>query len=152
MASPKDLAEPHKEIRFTRAGQAQGFFTVGAVSMAFGLLITVTWALDHPSFQWWMPLPLFLLSFLFLRLAIRCTSHAYLICTPMGIEIFPIRKPETNLNLIYWTEIDSFEIDEDQKILKLHRDAEKTSGVVVSLSPILVRQRSLLEKVLAGRL
>jgi hypothetical protein len=70
----------------------------------------------------------------------------------MGIEIFPIRKPETNLNLIYWTEIDSFEIDEDQKILKLHRDAEKTSGVVVSLSPILVRQRSLLEKVLAGRL
>ncbi len=152
MASPKSVAEPHKEVRFTRAGQAQAFFIAGAVAAAFGLLTGITWLMDHPNFLWWMPLPFLLLAFLLFRIGIRCTRHAYLIFTPLGIEVFPFIKPEQNLNLIYWNEIQGFEIKEDEQLLVLHRDSKKTSGVVVSLKPILEKQRDLLVKVLEGRL
>ncbi|MDA7517723.1 hypothetical protein OAE58_01290 [Akkermansiaceae bacterium] len=152
MASPKTLAEPHKEIRFTRSGQAQGFFIAGAVAVALALLLTVTWVMGHPSFHWWMPLPALVISFLLMRVGIRCSRHAYLIFTPMGVEVFPFFKPDKNLNLIYWNEIEDFEIHEKKETLTLHRDAKKTTGVIISLKPILAQQRDLLEKVLEGRL
>ena len=152
MASPKQVAEPHKEVRFTRAGQAQGFFIAGAVALALGILIGVTWLMDHPNFSWWMPLPCFLISFFLIKVGINCTRHAYLIFTPLGIEVFPFIKPHKNLNLIYWNEVKDFEIKEREQILILHKDEKKTSGVIISLKPILSTQRPLLEKTLKGRL
>jgi len=152
MAAPKPVAEPHKELRFTRSNQAQGFLIAGAVLVAFAILLGITTALGHPNFHWWMPLPLLAVAFFLIRTGIRCTRHAYLIFTPLGIEVFPFLKPKKNLNLIYWGEIEDFEILEEKEILKLHHDSEKNSGIVLSLKPVLPKQRPLLEKVLVGRL
>lgn len=152
MAAPKDVAEPHKELRFTRVGQAQAFMVIAAVSFAFCLLIALTSFMGHPSFRWWMPLPFLALALFLGRLSGRCARHAYLILTPLGVEIFPLFKPEDNLNLVYWTQIDDAEFDEELTTLKLHYNPEKTGGIILSLKPILTKKRPLLQKALLGRL
>jgi len=152
MAAPKKVAEPDKELRFTRIVQAQSFMIIAAVAFAFALLITITWLMGHPSFRWWMPLP-FLAVVLFLgKLSGRCARHAYLILTPLGIEIFPLFKPEENLNLVYWSQIDDAGFDEELTTLKLHYNPEKTAGIILSLKPIPTKKRPLLKKALLARL
>lgn len=152
MGNPKEVAEPHKELRFTRAGQAQTFYVGAAIPFALTLFIAITWLLGHPSLRWWMPLPFLIAGVFLIRLAMHCTKHAYLILTPLGVEIFPLWKPEDNLLLIYWTEIADAEIDEGKQVLKLHRNSEKTSGVVITLKPISMPQRELLSKAIQGRI
>ena len=152
MAAPKEVSEPHKELRFTRAGQAQGFVVIAAVAFAFSLLLTVTWLMGHPSFTWWMPLPFLVLAIFLARLGTRCARHAYIILTPLGVEIFPLRKPEKNLNLVYWTQLENAEFDPELATLKLHYNEKKTAGVILSLKPILIKKRPLLKKALEGRL
>ena len=152
MAAPKPVAEPHKELRFTRIGQAQSFMVIAAVSFAFALLIAITAFMGHPSFQWWMTLPFLALAIALARLSGRCARHAYLILTPLGIEIFPLLKPEKNLNLVYWTQIEEAEFEGDLTLLKLHYNREKTAGIILSLKPILEKKRPLLRKALLGRL
>lgn len=152
MAAPKDVAEPHKELRFTRAGQAQGFVVIAAIAFIIALIIGITTYLGHPSFRWWMPLPFLLISGLLTRLAARCARHAYIILTPLGIEVFPLFKPEKNLNLVYWTQLDHAEFDEELNTLKLHFNEQKTAGIILSLKPILTTKRPLLQKALEGRL
>ncbi len=152
MAAPKEVAEPHKELRFTRAGQAQTFIVAAAVAFAFTLLLAITWLMGHPDFSWWMPLiPLAIAAFM-VRLASRCARHAYLILTPLGIEIFPLIKPEKNLNLVYWTQLEDAEFDQELETLKLHYNEDKTAGAVLSLKPILPKKRPLLKKAIEGRL
>ncbi len=152
MAAPKEVAEPHKELRFTRANQAQNFIILAAVGLAFTLLLTITWLMGHPDFSWWMPLIPLTLSILIARLATRCARHAYIILTPLGIEIFPLVKPEKNLNLIYWTQLEDAEFDPHLSTLKLHYNAEKTAGAILSLKPIPPKKRPLLQKAIKGRL
>jgi len=152
MAAPKTVAEPHKELRFTRAGQAQGMFIAATVAFAFALLTAITWLIGHPDFHWWTPLPFLVLAWVLARIALHCTRHAYIILTPMGVEIFPLLKPEKNLNLIYWTELDHADFNEDLTLAKLHRNAQESSGAVLSLKPILAKQRPFLKKALEGRL
>jgi len=94
-SGPKSIAEPEKELRFTRAGQAPLFYIIAAltVAAAIGLLILSTqkWGMDAPPLQswWWLGIPDLLIGFWFFRLGMRCSQHAYLILTPLGIEIFP---------------------------------------------------------------
>jgi len=152
MAAPKKIAEPHKELRFTRAGQAQSFMVLGAISFAFCLLLGVTWLLGHPSFYWWMPFPFLLAAAFLARWSMRCARHAYLILTPLGIEVFPFFKPGDNFNLIYWGQIKRADFDDELTLLNLHFDDKKTAGVVLSLKPILIKKRPLLKKALLGRL
>jgi len=152
MSVPKEVSEPHKELRFTRAAQAQNLLVVSAIATALGMFILVTSLLGHPNFHWGFSVPFFLTSGLLIRLSIRCTRHAYLILTPLGLEIFPLIKPEKNLNLIYWSQIHRADFQKDQTILRLHFDQEGRSGVVLSLKPIAPPKRLLLEKALKGRL
>jgi|GEM_PF-597662 len=143
MAGPKSVVEPHKELRFTRASQAQTFWVIGAIFGVLTVLLLANWLSGHPSFSWWMGLISLGVAAIFVRFAIQCTRHAYLILTPLGVEIFPLRKPEINLHLIYWTELADADFDEELTTLKLHYDAEKSAGVVLSLKPILEKQRPL---------
>jgi len=85
-----------------------------------------------------------------LRMGIRCTRHAYLIVTPLGVEIFPFFKAEKNLQIIYWSEVADAEVSPDLSRMTLHFNREKKSGVVVSLNPIPRERRALLEKVVSG--
>jgi len=152
MAGPKTVAEPHKELRFTRANQALAFWIIGAILIAVSVFLGLTWAMGHPSFSWWMALPSLALAALSIHLAIHCTRHAYIILTPLGVEIFPLRNAAENLHLIYWTELHGADFNADLTLLKLHHDAEKSSGVVLSLKPILEKQRPLLQSAIEGRL
>ncbi len=152
MASPKPVAEPHKELRFTRTSQAQTFIILAAIAIAFSLFLIVTWLMGHPDFSWWMPLIPLSIATLLTRLAVRCARHAYLILTPLGIEIFPLINAQKNLNLIYWSQLHEAEFDPQLTQLKLHFNPEKTSGTILSLKPIPPNKRPLLKTAIQGRL
>ncbi len=151
---PKAIAEPEKELRFTRAAQAGLFYAAGvvvfAVSMAVFILSTQDWGMDEPVLAgWvWMCVPGLLLSYVMLRLGMRCTRHAYIILSPLGVEIFPFFKARENLQIIYWSQVADAEVTEGN--LVLHFTEEKNSGVVASLKPIPKARRALLEKAVLG--
>lgn len=146
------VAEPAKELRFTRAGQAAGFWITAAALIMAGLvffLLTPHRAenpeLPHPA---WGLIPLAFATAL-IRLAWRCTKHAYLLLSPVGVEVFPLFRPEATMQVIPWQQIDSAEIDTSR--LTLHFNPEKTSGVHLSLSPIARDRRELLAHAIRGR-
>lgn len=148
------IQAPEKELRFTRSGQAVSFWLAAAVLAAVAVTLIATsfyrdvnLRLPHPA---WALLPLAGAVVLF-RLAWRLTRHAYLILTPLGIEIFPFFRPGRGMRLVAWQEIDSVEVDAAHTRLTLHHDAAKTSGIHLSLRPIRADRRELLVKALAGR-
>lgn len=148
------VQSPEKELRFTRSGQATHFGLLSAVcaSMTLTLVATslyreVNPELPHPA---WALVPLGFAAFS-AWLAVRLTRHAYLILSPLGIEIFPFYRPMTEMQLIVWQEVDSAEVNTALTRLTLHRDAEKTSGIHLSLRPIRKDRRELLAKAVIGR-
>lgn len=155
-SGPKKLAEPEKELRFTRAAQAWLFYTVAvicfALSMAVFILSTQDWGMGGPMLDgWlWLCIPGAALTFLMFRLGLHCTQHAYIILSPLGVEIFPFIKPEKNLQILYWSEVADAEFSSHAKALILHFTEEKKSGVVVSLNPIPSGRRHLLEAAVLG--
>lgn len=147
------VREQEKELRFTRARQAVVFWVVAAMSaMAVVTVVVVSLEraenprLPHPA---WALIPLAICG-LAVRLAIRLTRHAYLILTPLGVDVFPFFRPEKGMRTVFWNEIDSFEADGCR--LTLHFNAERTAGLHLSLRPIPGGRRSLLVEALRGRL
>ncbi len=148
------LQSPEQELRFTRARQAVGFWLSAAVMLAASITLIATSfyrdvnpLLPHPL---WALLPIALAA-ASLKLAHSMTRHAYVILTPLGIEIFPLFRPEHGLCLVYWQEIDSVEVDEAMTRLTLHRNPEKTSGVHLTLGPVSREARGFLIKALHHR-
>jgi len=148
------IQSPDKELRFTRSGQAVAFWLAVAVFTASAVTLLATTAyreinpmLPHPA---WALVPLAGAVFS-ARLAWRLTRHAYLILTPLGIEIFPFFRPEAGMTLISWQEVDAAEVNATRTRLSLHFDAAKTSGIHLSLRPIRADRRDLLIKAVAGR-
>ena len=146
---------PEKELRFTRSGQASLFWVGAAVlaAVAITLLATAIYRdinprLPHPA---WALVPLILAGGL-VRLASGLTRHAYLILTPLGIEIFPFFRPSAGMRLVLWQEVNHAEVDEKLTRLTLHHDAEKSFGIHLSLTPIRADRRTLLAKAVIGRL
>jgi len=83
---PQSIAEPEKELRFTRTAQAGMFFAAAAVvllsSVAVALLSTSWgWGSSDGPLQGWGWLALIGLAFCYvlLRLGLRCARHAYII-------------------------------------------------------------------------
>ncbi len=153
---PKSIAEPEKELRFTRAAQAPLFFAVSVIffvaTMAVFILSTQDWGMGGPLLDgWiWLCIPGLLICYALLRLGLRCTRHAYIILSPLGVEIFPFFKAKKNLQIIYWSQVADAEFSPDAQNLVLHFTEEKKSGVVASLRPIPERRRHLLEEALLG--
>jgi hypothetical protein len=148
------IQSPEKELRFTRSGQAVVFWLASAIlgASAITLLATshyrdINPMLPHPA---WALTPLACAA-LSARLALSLTRHAYLILTPLGIEIFPFFRPEAGMKLVSWQEIDAMEVNDSRTRLTLHHDAARTSGIHLSLRPISADRRDLLIKAVAGR-
>ena len=148
------IQSPDKELRFTRSGQAGIFWLLTAMlgSVAITLLATAFYRdinpyLPHPA---WALLAL-TLAILLGRIAVGLTRHAYLILTPLGLEIFPFFRPALGLRLILWQELNHAEENEKTTRLTLHHDAAQTSGIHLSLAPIRRDRRSLLAKAVLGR-
>jgi hypothetical protein len=156
LPGPKTVAEPEKELRFTRMAQAPLFHLIAAVAVAaaIGIIILSTqkWGMSPPPMQkwWWLIAPDLFIGWWFFRLGLRCSQHAYLILTPLGVEIFPFFNAHKNLQVLYWTQIAEAEVDSRKLIM--HFSDQKNSGVVVSLRPILPKQRKLLKKAIEGRM
>ena len=152
----KAVAEPEKEIRFTRSAQATFFLilTVLCIVLCISSLfcIYVNWGPWHYDFKenWWMSLLALIPALIFFRIAVHCIRHAYIILTPMGVEIFPLIKPQKNLQVIFWSDIDHVEID--RSLLKIHYNAEETAGIILSLKPISKSNYPLLDKAILGRI
>jgi len=147
------VAEPHKELRFTRAAQAVPFWLAAAVCAVAALVLGAVSlyrpenpALPHPL---WALLPL-VLAWLCLRVAIRCTRHAYLILSPLGVEIFPFFRPVSGMQMVPWAQIAGAEVGE--RTLTLHFNEEQSAGIHLSLTPIPRARRPLLAKAIEGRL
>ena len=148
------LASPEKELRFTRSAQALGFWIAGGVLGMAGILLLVNGfyrqqnpQLPHPC---WAMLPLVAACFS-VRLAVGLTRHAYLILTPLGLEIFPFFRP-TQMQMVAWQEIHAAEVNAAHTLLTLHFNPGKTAGIRLSLKPIRADRRSLLAKAVLGRL
>ena len=148
------VQSPEKELRFTRSGQAPLFWVTSAVltSVALALLACALYreatpTLPHPA---WALLPL-TLAYAAAHTALRLTRHAYLILTPLGIEIFPFFRPSRGMRLVYWQEIDEAVLDPALTLLTLHHNPEKTSGIHLSLAPIRHDRRHLLATAITGR-
>ncbi len=148
------IQSPEKELRFTRAGQATVFWLGAAVLASIGITMLATAlyrdineSIPHPA---WALLPLGL-AVLLARMAVKLTRHAYLILTPLGIEIFPFFRPAEGMRLVTWQEIELAEVNGPTTLLTLHHDAEKTAGIHLSLTPIRKDRRSLLAKAVIGR-
>jgi hypothetical protein len=148
------IQSPEKELRFTRAGQATVFWLGAAVLTSIGITLLATAIyrdinenIPHPA---WALLPLGL-ALLLARMAAKLTRHAYLILTPLGIEIFPFFRPADGMRLVTWQEIELAEVNERTTLLTLHHDAEKTAGIHLLLTPIRKDRRSLLAKAVIGR-
>jgi hypothetical protein len=122
--------------------------SVGITMLATSIYRDINTELPHPA---WAAVPL-VLALVMARVAVRLTRHAYLILTPLGIEIFPFFRPAAGMRLVTWQEIHHAEVDEKSTRLTLHHDPEKTSGIHLSLTPIRADRRSLLAKAVLGRL
>lgn len=152
----KEIVEPEKEVRFTRSSQATLFFFLGILCLmvSIGTLFNefVNWGPTHSDFKayWWLSLIPLIPAALFFRIGVHCVRHAYIIFTPMGIEIFPFWKPEKNLQVVFWSDIDHADFVANQMIL--HYNAEETGGVVTSLYPIGKQNYPLLKKAINGRI
>ncbi|MEI7909144.1 MAG: hypothetical protein WCK77_05870 [Verrucomicrobiota bacterium] len=151
---PRPLQSPEKELRFTRSGQAAGFWLAAAMltCMAVTLLACAVYRsvnprLPHPA---WAVVPL-ALAVLAARTAVHLTRHAYLILTPLGIEIFPFFRPASGMRLVTWQEIADAQIDPGLTRLTLHHDTQRSSGLHLSLAPIREDRRELLAKAVAVR-
>lgn len=145
---------PEKELRFTRSGQAVVFWLAAAVLVACGVTIvaSVYYRDFDPQYflMTWALVP-FAFAGLMVQTAVRLTKHAYLILTPLGIEIFPFFRPSAGMRLVTWQEIQGAEVDDRLKRLTLHHDAAETSGIHLSLGPIRKDRRTLLAKAVIGR-
>jgi hypothetical protein len=148
------VAEPKKELRFTRSGQAAQFCVVGAVVTGVAVTLAATGYyreinpdVPHPAWA----VPCFVLAAGCFWLARHLTKHAYLILSPLGLEIFPFYRPAKGMQIVMWQEISGADVDSEEKWLTLHFDVEKTSGMHLSMRPVRRKLRSLLAKAVLGR-
>lgn len=154
MAMAGKVQSPEKKLQFTRSGQATHFGLLSALctSIAVTLLATSLYPEIHPE----LPHLAWALASLSLAgvaawLAVRQTRHAYLILSPLGIDIFPFFRPITSMQLVVWQEVDAAEVNPSMTWLTLHRDAVKSSDIHLSLRPIRRDRRELLAKAVIGR-
>ena len=149
------VEDSEKELRFTRSAQAVPWSIAAACGVLFIVVSCISALLPSPwgapalvNF-WWVLIPVAVLTFCCGRIAWRCLKHAYLIFSPVGVEIFPFRKPEKNLDVVIWAQIDHLELKNG--FLYLHYDADKTGGKAISLRPIMEKKWPLLKKVVELR-
>jgi hypothetical protein len=146
------VAEPQKELRFTRAGQALPFMLLAAVCCMAALVffLLAPYRADHPVLPHpaWGLVPL-LMALGLARVAWRCARHAYILLSPIGVEIFPFFRPAATMQVIPWAQIVAAEVDGSR--LTLHFTPEKTSGIHLSLAPLTKDRRELLARAIRGR-
>lgn len=151
---PKPIARPEKELRFTRSRQAVTFCAIGVIFTCFALALgLLAWPafvpreepLVSPPWLGLVPIVPAVAAFWFAGFLAR---HAFLLLSPVGVEIFPLWRPARNFRLVLWQEIEYLAVDEACRWLEV---ALAGGGrVFVSLAPLAIPQRQLLARAAAG--
>ena len=141
---------PFKELRFTRSRQAVTFVIVGVVFLCFAGAVGLWWLqwVDRPGWLWVVAFVPLVLAWACLRAAASMTRHAYLLLSPIGIEIFPFFRPSQNMQLVSWSEIEDAEVPPDQQMLILSLSGG--GKIFISLDPVKLSARPLLARAVAG--
>lgn len=153
-ASRISPTSPEKELRFTRSHQANGFAVVAAVALAATVTLGINqWQASAdgmaPWVAWWWMVPLALVATACIWAAVFLTVHAYILLTPLGIEVFPFWRPTKNFRIIHWSEIAGIRVNDPDNHVTI--DLGTGGGAVISLAPITQRSRQLLVRALTGR-
>jgi hypothetical protein len=145
------MKSPEKELRFTRARQAEGFWVMGVILLltAAGFGVLSWWQLTHPP-PWWVCLVPSILAAGAFALAWRMTRHAYILLSPVGLEIFPFWKPVDHFQLITWGEVANAEFSPDRRWLVLTLAGYEDAKVFLTLDPIPLAAQPLLVKAVTG--
>jgi len=158
LGKPKNIQEPEKELRFTRSRQAITFLGAGLISLC---ILGFIWfrvyfnGLENnqngPLFVAIL-LSVFLITMagLFFLVAIHCTQHAFIILSPLGLELFPFWFPVKNFRMLYWSEINDAAINEDMNLLSI--ECNNGSKIFISIKPIPTNIRSYLKTAIEGRM
>ncbi len=155
--SPREVASPEQELRFTRSRQALTFLTAGitALCLAGVIFFTASPAAGNAGDQpiavhspWWF---LFALApaGLCLWVVVHCMRHAFIILTPLGIELFPFWLPARNMQVIYWAEIKEAGVSGNLKTFTIMCRGRQ---IMAALAPIPVSGRILLKQAIEGRM
>lgn len=157
MAAPRPVQEPQKELRFTRRRIAQFFGVLAMVSLLGVILVSyVVIRLyfrddEIPSVPSpWLVLIFGVLATASLRMMILCVRHAYILLTPLGVEIIPLYNPGKRMRVVFWPELKSAEIVSGKLILNL--DTEPPESIRLSLIPLSKEQQSMLIYAIQGTL
>ncbi len=157
MAKPRKISEPEKELRFTRARQALTFVALGVALLCVAVAIEIkatpligNAAGEAPavSSPWWAAIPLLPALWSFWTAA-HCARHAFIILTPLGIELFPFWFPAKNMRVVYWSEVTAAAVDEGLRNMTV--DLDGGSKIFVALAPISRDRRPLLKRAVEGR-
>lgn len=145
----------HDEVRFTRNAQALHFFlaAIFLIVLALGLYVLgVRWgpAADPVLSRRWYGLLLIPLIALAAWTGWHCAKHAYLIFTPLGLEIFPFWFPSKNLQVFYWQELETMRLTENGRMIELIFKGEGDSRVFISTAPLDARSKELLAHAVRG--
>lgn len=146
---------PHDEVRFTRNAQAVTFFLL---SLAFGCagmalyLLSLKWSENtepvlDASWYGLLVLP-FVVGFAWWGM--RLAKHAFLLFTPLGIELFPFWRPSKNLQVFYWSEVEEIDLQEGGRFLHLVLKSEGDCQVFIATDPLNKASRALLERTVTG--
>ncbi len=147
----KATNKPFKELRFTRSHQAITFIVAGIVFLCFagGLFCLWWWRVGGLSSMWWPLLPMTAAWGCF-RFAARLARHAYLLLSPIGIEIFPFFRPSQHMQLFSWGEIREARVSPDHRLLSLTMAGSEDASVFITLDPVKPAARELLAKAVSG--
>lgn len=146
-----------KEVRFTRGGQAAVFVAVGVALVSLGAACAVL-GIRWPWRDWPEPLlpspwlglvPLFPAVGLF-YLAGRLARQPFLVFSPVGLEIYPLWRPEDHSQLVAWTEVARMSVQEKPERLVLDFAEVKDAGIVIHAAPIARSVRPLLRRTVEG--
>ncbi|RYD37422.1 MAG: hypothetical protein EOP86_03545 [Verrucomicrobiaceae bacterium] len=90
------MKAPEKELRFTRSRQSVPFWLLGMVLALAALGLGIMWRENLSLWPpWWLALLPLTGAIGAFWLALRLTRHAYLLLSPVGVEIFPFSNLRT---------------------------------------------------------
>ena len=144
-----------QEIRFTRNAQAAHFFFLALILACLGIglycLSLDLWKTQEPLLQrgWYGLLTLpFVAGALWV--GVHLARHAYMIFSPVGIELFPFFFPSKNMQVLYWNEIEDLRLTANEKMLEVTLLSEGEHKVFIALAPLRADSRALFAKTIDG--
>ncbi|MDB6136201.1 MAG: hypothetical protein JWM59_4444 [Verrucomicrobiales bacterium] len=145
------MKAPEKELRFTRSRQSVPFWLLGVLLALAAFGLGIMWRENLSLWPpWWLALLPLAGSIGAFWLALRLTRHAYVLLSPVGVEIFPFFKPSDNFQLVTWGSIAEAEVSSDQRWLTLTLAGYEDVKIILTLEPVDPRSRCLLIQAVTG--